>query len=231
MKRKTCIVIFGIMAIANTAFAGPLTDFSQGKMALDVTFQSPKISETYHDAGGSIPDADGKSTVGFDLTAGLGNKIALQYKQSAPKSKDTNFNNLLTFNTKLDVKEYNLLYQLNENAVAFTGFSQVKATQEISSSGDGFIEGGSTSTDWKSYWQLGLTGILPVMDKTNLYATVAFGNNMNACKLGVSYALAQNVDLDAFYTNSQYKNLSWKDGNGQSDFTAKGFGYGVTFKF
>lgn len=38
MKQKVGIVLSSALLIANVGFASPLTDYDQGKVALDITF-------------------------------------------------------------------------------------------------------------------------------------------------------------------------------------------------
>jgi hypothetical protein len=234
MKQKISITLLAALVVANVGFASPLTDYSQNKVAIEIGFQSPQISENYHDADGTsaaMPDADGKSTANLGITAGLGNRFAIQYKNFSPKSKTTNYLDITTFNTKVKVNEYNLLYQLNHNVAAFTGIAQVKATQTTSGNAD--IEGGSIGTQKKNSWQIGLVGSIPLAEKTTAYATAGFGSKLTAYKLGVSYAVASNLELDAFYGYNKYKDLAWEGeySNNHSDFTVKGAGYGITYKF
>ena len=233
MKREILVSAF-LLLIANTGFASPLTDYSQGKVAVDITWQSPKIHENYSVDGNSY-DYDKKNNISYGITAGLGNKFAFQYKQSNPESKDTLYGSVdpktgdfTTQKEKLQVREYNVLYKLTKNISTFTGIAQVKSDLSVNST----LEGGSSSdsTSKKNIWQFGLVGTVPVADKTNAYAVAAIGSDLTAWKLGLGYELEKNLDLDVFYSYSQYKNLQWQAG-GSSDFTVKGMGYGVTYKF
>ena len=172
---------------------------------------------------------EGSLNTSFGITAGLGHKLAIEYKDFSPRSKETNYADITTFNTKLTIKEYNVLYKLNKNISVFTGVAQVKGTQAISGNAD--TDGGSASTQNKNIWQLGLVGTAPIAEKTTAFAATAVGSNLIAYKLGVSYEIVRNVGMDVYYSYNQYKNLQWESDNGQSDFTAKGLGYGITYRF
>lgn len=229
MKNKITISLLCTLFVAHAGVASPLTDYSEGKIAVEVGIQSPTISENYHDSVIAIPDANRRSTTSFGITTGLGNKLAIQYKSFSPKSKDTNYANITTFNTKLDSKEYNVLYKLNKNVSIFTGMTQVKGTQEINGNAD--TDGGSASTQRKNIWQIGCMSMVPVAEKTTAFASTAIGSNLIAYKLGIGYEMSKNLDFDVYYNYNQYKNLHWEFDNGQSDFTIKGVGYGITYKF
>jgi predicted porin len=214
------------MLTITTSFASPLTDYSEGKVAIDIAFQAPKITDA-NDVVGSTGSMDGKSVTSFGITAGLGNKWAIQYKQVSPKSKDQTVDLLgtsLVYHEKLTIKEVNALYRLDKNISALVGIGQIKGN---------YYDNTSTNdnTDKKNILQVGFVGSVPVADKTNAYAAATFGKNLTSWMLGLSYALDQNIDMNLFYGYNKYENLSWQNTAGQSDFTVKGVGYGVTYKF
>jgi hypothetical protein len=108
-------------------FASPLTDFSQGKGALDITLRP---SSNLDFEGESL---DGTSS-NFDLglTLGLGNNFAFQWQKSTAKSKlfGTLSDGVNTatgsMNTKLTANQFNILYKLEKNFIAFVGYTQAK---------------------------------------------------------------------------------------------------------
>jgi opacity protein-like surface antigen len=215
-----------LVLTTTTSFASPLVDYSEGKVAIDIAFQAPKITDS-NDVVGSTGAMDGKNVTSFGITAGLGNKWAIQYKQVSPKSKDQTVDLLgtsLVYHEKLDSKEVNALYRLDKNISALVGIGQVKGNYyDNTSSND--------NTDKKNILQVGFVGSVPVADKTNAYATAIFGKDLTSWTLGLSYALDQNIDMNLFYGYNKYENISWQNTAGQSDFTVKGVGYGVTYKF
>ncbi|BBB92077.1 MAG TPA: outer membrane beta-barrel protein [Methylomusa anaerophila] len=229
MKIKVGVAVLGAMVMANVALASPLTDYSTGKTALDVSFESPKITDD-NDTYGSTGSVNGKSIVGFGITTGLGNKFALQYKQSSPRTKDvtTDVLNLgggitsINSHETVDVNEYNLLYQINTNISVLAGVSQVK----------GKLQGDlSDNTNTRGLFQVGFVGSAPVADKTTAYTTAAFGNDLTTWKLGLSYQVDKNWEMDVYYGYNKYRNLQWQTDSSQSDFTIKGVGYGISYKF
>lgn len=241
MKTEISIsIILAALVMTNVGFASPLTDYTNGRTAIEVGFQNQKISEQYkdydYDDSYAMPDAHGKGSFNLGITYGLGNRLALQYQYNAPQSKDTNLldsngNALTTFHTKLKHTEYNLLYQLNKNVSVYTGIVKVRVSETASPNIDDDYSGGDTSTNTKSIWQNGLVYSTPIMDRTTGYAMVAYGKDLSTYKVGLSYEIAKNVEFDTYYGYNHYKAMQWSGYNAQSDFTAKGMGFGLTVKY
>lgn len=224
MNKKLMALSLGIMtAMSSMAFAAPATDFSAGKVSVDVSARPNgdiKVDGNKYDA---------KTNWEYGLTVGLGNNFAFEYKNFNPKSKD--YSDLgPSINGKLDTQEFNVLYKLDKNFTAFTGVNTVKSIYDVS--GFGKFEGSS-----KTNWQLGLTGQTPLGDKFTGYATVAVGADSNYWKIGTSYAIDKNLDFNLFYAQNKYNDVKYTDafasilGTDKSDYTVKGIGYGLTYKF
>lgn len=219
--KKIIVSTVALTLMAAPGFASPLTDYSEGKVAVDIAIQSPSINDNFY----SSP-MDGKNALHYGITAGLGNHFAIQFKNSSSKTKDYGVDVLgmtQVYNEKFDVNEYNVLYQFNKNVSALAGVVQVKGHYS-----DNYPS--SDSTNQKNIFQVGLVGSVPIADKTDAYTTIAFGKDTTAWTLGVSYKLTKNVDFDLFYGYNTYKNLEWQLSS-QSNVTLKGMGYGLTYKF
>lgn len=222
MKKKVIGVVAALSLATSVGFAAPLNDFSQGKVAVDISAR-PSNDIKVSDSTGS-ETYDGKTSWEYGITAGLGNNFAIQYKNFNPKSKDYS-----GFSGKLDTQEFNVLYKVDENFTVFTGFVQAKSKYDVS--GLGSFEG-----DTKSNWQLGVTGQTPLADKLTGYATVAAGADTSSWKLGVSYAINKNMDFDLFYAENKYDNVKYNGAiasiyGRDADYKVKGLGYGLTYKF
>jgi predicted porin len=178
-----------------------------------VLFHTEKLTSS----GGTTLDFDSKSNFDGSITVGLGNNFALQYRNFEPKSADTRFSGIITTG-KIATNEFNVLYKLDKNVAAFAGYASAKGTMEI-------FGYGSTSSDTKNLWQVGLVGSTAIADKTTLWGSVAAGSNLTNWEVGVSYAFTPNLEL-----NVNYREVKVDDLQGV-DVKAKGLGLGVTFKF
>lgn len=215
MKKKV-LGVFAVLSLATSVgFAAPLNDFSEGKVAIDISARPSNDIKADNDT-----TLDAKTSWEYGITAGVGNNFAVQYKNFNPKSKDYSGDNL-----KLETQELNVLYKLNENYTVFTGLVQAKSKYNLS--GLGGLEG-----DTKSNWQVGVTGQSPLADKLTGYATVAAGADTSSWKLGLAYAVNKNTDFDLFYAENKYNKVNFYGGlDLDADYKVKGLGYGVTYKF
>jgi hypothetical protein len=211
MKKSAMIATAAAVAtmICSGVSAAPLTDYSEGKTAIDLTSRSSDLN----DNGLSF---DKKSNLDWGITTGLGNKFAIQYNGYNAKSKDNGYIN----NLELKTQEFNVLYQIDKNISAYTGIVKSKANWS----------NGDTSNE-KSNMQFGLIGSTKIADKTTAYASVAVASDFTNWKIGVSQEIAPNLDFNVDYRRMQVKNLTGDMYTGSDDITAKGLGYGVTYKF
>ncbi|MBU2704070.1 hypothetical protein Ga0466249_005222 [Sporomusaceae bacterium BoRhaA] len=214
MMKKVVSGVAALLMLSSVGFASPLNDFSQGKVAVDVSVR-PSSDVKASDLG----TADVKSYMDYGLTVGLGNDLAFQYKGANPESETVS-----GFSGKLTTQEFNLLYKTSDNFTVFTGINQAKAKWND----NGF----SAEGDTKSNWQLGVTGQTPLGENLTGYATVAAGQDTSTWKIGLGYAISKNLDLDVFYGENKYNKVKnpWNSNN-TSDYTIKGMGYGLTYKF
>lgn len=229
MKKKVLATLAALSVVTSVGFASPLNDFSQGKVAVDISARPSndlKVSDIYGE-----DTFDGKTSWDYGLTVGLGNNFAFQYKNYNPKSKDYDLYGITTANGRLDTQEFNILYKLDKNFTVFTGMNQAKSIYGIHGIGD-------FTGDTKTNWQIGVTGQTALGDKVTGYATISAGGDTNAYKIGASYAIDKNIDFDVFYGENKYKkvkfNPTFADALGlpnDADYTVKGLGYGVTYKF
>lgn len=222
MKGKILGMVLGLSMIASVGFASPLNDFSQGNVSLELSARPSNDLKVSDNQGSTTYDA--KTFYDYGITAGLGNNFALQYKYSNPKSKD-----YFGISGQLTVQEFNVLYKVDNHNTVFTGVNTVKDKY----SGLGYSSEGDTKTNW----QLGVTSQTNLNDNIIGYATLAAGNDTTAWKVGASYVINKNLDFDLFYGWNKYKNVKYGSalaniaGTDKADYTAKGMGYGLTYKF
>lgn len=224
MLKKCLFLSCAFLLISSAAFCSPLTDYSKGKTSIDITVRpSLDINDKYDD---SNDNWDGRrSTFDWRVTSGLGNNWAIQYGQynaiANPEGYETGFKS----------QELNVLYKLDKNTSAFVGYhrSKFNATSDFS-----YI-----SAPNKNTLQVGLVSTADIAQNTKAYGIVGFGKDLANYEAGVSYEFAKNLEFNVNYRYKKVKNLSdtYTDTNSfesreyRDDVTAKGWGYGITYKF
>lgn len=226
MKKKIVGIVAGLSLVTSLACAAPLNDFSQGKVAVDISARPSGDFKVNYITGSKTYDAN--TNWEYGLTVGLGNKFAVEYKNFNPKTKDNAI--LGAFTEKLDTQEFNILYKANDNFTIFTGFNKVKSSLDIA--------GHDFDGDSKTNWQIGVTGQTKLSDKITGYATVAAGKDSSVWKIGAAYAIDKNLDFNLFYAENKYDKVKYNDSlvaarisDADADYTIKGVGYGLTYKF
>lgn len=224
-----------VLGISSACFASPLSDYSQGKIALDINARPSmdlKVS-----AQGESGELDGNNTnLDLGLTAGLGNKWAIQYRNSTANSKDFSgdvYDIGVNAHTQLKAQELNALYQFNKNVSGFVGLTKASAKVKGSIAVDGDTYSGEISGKDTNGYQVGVIGTNKIADKTNAYGIISAGNKITNYEIGVSYDVAKDTELNLFYRDTKYKDLRLNDGADfpEFDYQAKGVGYGLTLKF
>lgn len=208
--KKVLILAMTLVLMSGVCAASPLTDYSQGKAAIDIDFY-PSGDMDLNGKG-----FDGKSSnMAGSVTVGIGNDFAVQYRQSDWEAS------LAPYKAKINTQQFNLLYKVNKNVSAFAGFSKTSLGRLVE---DGELKG-PNQTDW----QVGLIGSKQIAKKTTAYALAAMGSDIRNWEVGVSYAFAKNVEFNVMYRDFRADNLAW--GGHSVDAEVKGIGYGLTFKF
>ena len=221
-KTVSLAIAAATMLAANIGFAAPLSDYSAGKTAIDLTFRNTDVADK---GPGYDISFDKKNNMDWGITTGLGNKFAVQYNGYNAKTKDTYVEQFgISGKGELKNQELNVLYKIDDNVSAYMGVVQSKWTISEDSSG-------SSSTDSKNEIQFGLIGSTKIVDKTTAYASFAAGSDLINWKVGLSQEIVPNVDLNVDYRSLKVKNLTGSDFTDKVDTTAKGLGVGVTYKF
>jgi len=221
-KTVSLAIAAATMLAANIGFAAPLSDYSAGKTAIDLTFRNTDVADK---GPGYDISFDKKNNMDWGITTGLGNKFAVQYNGYNAKTKDTYVEQFgISGKGELKNQELNVLYKIDDNVSAYMGVVQSKWTISDDSSG-------SSSTDNKNKIQFGLIGSTKIADKTTVYASFAAGSDLTNWKVGLSQEIAPNIDLNVDYRSLKVKNLTGNDFTDKVDIAAKGLGLGVTYKF
>lgn len=219
--KKVLSGVAALLMVSSVGFASPLTDYSQGKVAVDLSVRSS------NDVTADGNDYDGKtSNFNYGVTVGLGNNLAFQYKQDNADTKNySDFNGpSVSGHAELESNQYNILYQVNPNVSAFVGLTNTKP-QLKTSDGDW---NGKNSTGY----QVGVVATVPIADKTTAYASLGYGDKIEDYEFGLGYAVATNLELNVGYKDTKYKKLQLQDPD-TNDFNYKvhGLTYGITYKF
>lgn len=262
MKRIPLIALI-LVLIASGAAAAPLADYSAGKGSVDLTWHvSPKLETHYSNLGKFLPDSvNDKFSAG--LTIGLGNNVAFQYKYHQGESDPLlgNTGPLGTYMwlprvspgavrihdisglvfSKVRAEEYNLLYRLNPNLSVFAGATRVKGTVTWNGTVDYILGNGmhiydpvvGSDADSVDGHQFGFIAATKLADKMTGWTTVGWGNKVESWEVGLSYQVADNVDLNLSYSGVKYKGLQTTILGNSIDYslTTSGIGVGLTYKF
>lgn len=235
MKKSAIIAVAAITTmICSGVSAAPLTDYSAGKTAIDLTFRGSDVD--VRNSTGNRFLFNKKSSVEWGVTTGLGNNFAIQYNNFNAKTKDT-----LTYqdayetdlgNANFKIQEFNLLYKLNTNISLYAGFVKYKLIGNDYKSVTG-VGGGNTQSSASSNtinkMQIGLLSSTKIADKTTAYAQVGVASDFLNWKVGVSQEIAPNLEFNIDYRRIEAKKITIT--NNSIDATIKGLGYGVTYKF
>jgi len=245
--RLLTLCLFVEFIMSSIVLASPLTDYSQGNVAIDYTYRFSI------NAGGQIPsfaDFKGPGYTGFngklategEITAGLGNNFAVQYRQFNPTFNGpamTNGAYYDKYSGSIQSQEFNILYKLDRHFSLFTGLIKVKPYMSENS----FYPGWSASSTIcyagpeERMGQFGLVVSTEIADKLKAYGIGALGAEYRSWQIGLSYALSKSWDLNVDYRNTTFNNYTVSLGNsggdpsGVQNLTAKGLGIGVTYKF
>lgn len=231
--KKLSLMVLGFLFITSMAFASPMTDYSKGNTTLDFTI-NPKADidakGEYDHHKYSASNLDGsKYSMSIGITRALSDKLAIQYKQQRPESKDywIDIEDVsLSVKAKIESDEFNILYKLNPNVSLFAGIdkNQLKGTLVgIDVSG---IENNAT--------HIGIIGTHKFNDKSTLYGIASTSTYKNNFEIGVGYALSKDVEFNLTYDYTKYKKLELPAilNNSQPKLNLElcSIGYGLTFK-
>jgi len=219
MKKKVLLALAAAMAITSVSFASPLSNYEKGSVAFDLN--TSISSDVEIDANNFSRSIDAKNRLGAGITYGIGDNLALKYKYSDNKSKDFNLLDSKV-NAQLIGHELNVLYQIDPNVSAFVGYT--RSTGKINFAGSNLSENQS-----KSGYHVGIIGQTRITDDVTAWASVSAGNRVTGYEIGIGYDVAQNTELNLFYRHTKYKDFNALKMD--VDFTTKGLGAGVTFRY
>lgn len=212
--KKTVLMFMSLMMVSSSSFASPLTDYSAGKVAIDLAVRPNNSVEV-----GQWP-ADGEGTnVDWGVTVGIGHDLALQYRQfnlDNGNGYDIGSGTLRSANQRF--RELNLLYKVENNVSIFVG-----GLRHDYHTTDGVYEYVAPT---QTSLQAGVIGTAKLGKDLSAYGIIAIGTKSSSkYEAGVSYGLTPKMDLDMYY---KYQKINVDSG---LDVLSKGVGLGITYKF
>lgn len=219
MKRTILATLCASFLLTGAVVASPLTDYSQGNIAIDLYYSKPKFDEIRPLI---TLEYGKKSTWDCSGTFGLGNKLAFQYTQLSPETSpyiDAWANIVM----RLKIQEFNVLYQVTPNMSVYSGLVKAQGAWWENTTGNYF------PSNTRSLWQFGAQGYTKLAAKLIGFAAVGLGNGYNSYNIGIGYKIAQNLELNAVYDYKKVKHL--QDSIGEYGIHTQGMKYGITYKF
>ncbi|EGO65286.1 hypothetical protein [Acetonema longum] len=236
-------MIWGFLAC--TVWAAPLTDYSPGSLALDVSLRTVE-NESDH-AGGTHNTYGARSGLDFGATLGLGGRWALQYRGLNAKSQDLFFSETadgeminpvyesFTGRMRLKTDEVSLLYRWNQYYSLFAGSVSAKAWfpsaftyRDPFDSQDDVYLSETMSTRTKTTAQFGVIGSMPLASKLTGYASLGVGKDVASWGVGISYRVTRDMDFNLDYRKLTVKGLRLEDAKIEAE--TGGMGFGVTWR-
>jgi hypothetical protein len=169
MKKLIVLLTVVLLLMGGIVQASPLTDFSQGRVAVDLMWQPHTFEGTYAFAGSA--------------TVGLGGNWAIGYRQLGYEVS-TPAGDWRTRN-----QEINLIHKLREDIQLYAGYART--------TGSGLH--GSRGLDTKKVLQAGAILSKKLGDRTVAYAILGGGANLTNIEFGLSWQMEPGLELTATY--------------------------------
>lgn len=203
MKKRAALGLITAMAISTSVAMASPVDMEEGKWNVNIgaTFSG----DTEVDDGYDTVKIDGDTGYYGGVTYGINDKWGVQLDYNNYGSEISSEGAEL----EVDIKaiEFNVLYKVNPYVNAFVGYVKADGDLDLKYEGASILKD-SADTDGV---QVGLTGSYPFADRWQAFGKVALGNNNSMYELGVSYAVADNWDIDLSYRNAQYDDFEGLD--------------------
>jgi predicted porin len=224
MKKKIFTGLVCGMLATSVGLAAPQVDVPKGELHIEYTYTPDTSNDlTLHPSGSSL-DRDGKASQ-YGLTYGLGKGYALYLSSGEYKLDRLNFSPI-TATPKLDIKDIQIQKRLDKHTDAFIGVKQLTTKVDLGTPIGTF----GLHTDKENLWEVGVIGKTQLAKKTNGYAKVGFGKDLQEYKVGLTYDLSKQAQFDLGYGYLKIDDLDLVDSN-RYDATSKGWYYGLNFKF
>jgi predicted porin len=195
MKKLILTVVF-MLFFYHSGFTSPLEDFSQGSIVVDVNR--------------NICTFVGSHFYDISVTAGLGDKWAIQYRQT---NYDARYND-----NDYVVKSggANLIYKVNKNFQLYSGYSDTTAH-----------ENPGVDLPDKKVAEIGTITSYALDKRTVIFANLGGGRNVTNIEFGLSYQLEPGLEITPTYRHWTVE----KVGDSMIKENFRGFNLGFTCRF
>lgn len=170
--------------------ASPLVSYSPGDFTIGLNLNAPTLSTNSW-------TTDGKLSVGYDVSAGIGLGFAGQYLYRNFKTND---------NIEIKEQQLNLIKSeidiFGGNIALFVGVSKTESIDSISCNGI----------------VAGIMGTIPIAPNTYAFTAVNTGTRIKGYEVGIGYLVAKNTDLNLGYRDKIYNGLTSEDITAKSSF-------------
>jgi hypothetical protein len=214
MKKKILVGLAGTMLISSVGFAAPVVDLAKGETVIGYNYHSYSADLAGYDFGDFNAD-------GFHIEHGLTDQITLGFETSQGKANYLYApSDILT--AKVTFNDIYLAYKPQmsgkANVQLILGSRSYKENDSENYYGT-IYPLGSYSENHPLY---GVQASTPLGDKVNGYAGVSATKIETEWKIGATYAVTPQVNLDLNYTNKKFDDLY---------LNLKGVGFGLNYKF
>ena len=224
--RKLFVMFASLMLLAGVATASPLTDYSAGKVSVDLDWRNTELQGDYD--GTYAIDFKKKYSLDAGLTIGLGNNFAVQYNVFNPTPKTTALPDFLgdSFTGRLSSRQYNLIYRFNPEFAVYTGVMHANGSFK-----DLDWPAIYANTHTRDIWQFGLVASTKLGSKATGYGMIGVGRDLTNWVAGISFAVAPDTELNLSYRDLKINHFVTTSAGARLDSEASGFGAGITYKF
>ncbi|EGO65900.1 hypothetical protein [Acetonema longum] len=227
MRKLAASLTLGLVLSTATTFASPSAQFEEGAVVLEV---GSALGSEVSGKGFANLEVDGKSGFKSNLTVGLNDRFAFQYRYGQFKSKDATVEvswggtiSPLTTYAADKLQDFNLLYKITPNLNLVAGYEYDKVTYGK------YVQDAS-----KSVLHAGIAANYPVSDKASLFATLVGGKDVSLIEAGVSYKMSDITALNVCYAERKVNDMDVKipDAgiNSAADYTMTGVTFMLAFK-
>lgn len=224
MRKLAASLTLGLVLSTATTFASPSAQFEEGAVVLEI---GSALGSKVSGKGFANLEVDGKSGFKSNLTIGLNDRLAFQYRYGQFKSEEatveTAYGPLTTYAAD-KLQDFNLLYKITPNLNLIAGYEYDKVTY-----GE-YVQDAS-----KSVPHAGIAANYPVSEKASLFATLVGGKDVSLVEAGVSYKMSDVTALNVCYAERKVNDMDVKISspaavNSKADYTMTGVTFMLAFK-
>ena len=187
MYKKVAFLLTFFLTLASIVIASPLTDFSPGKVAVDIKYLSNLKFNGSDNYSANIKTDGVNDNMDYVITAGLSNKIGIRYEQANFEFNNNTIDKFCAYSVKN--KEFAILYKVNKNINTFLGWhrgSRRNLCRNLNSASNDYI-------------QFGIIGKKKISNNLDAYGLIDLSNDYKQYEIGLGYKIAKNIDINLFY--------------------------------